>query len=98
MGSAGCRAARLKSQSANLAACYKIHAVIYSLPRASLPLGSSVRPPVRLAWLRWVELAAVSQHGVHDDGEAPRECDRALRIVDRLAIANAQSLSFNGPL
>src|SRR6476620_7207269 len=29
------------------AACYRIGAVIYSLPRASLPLGSSVRPPVQ---------------------------------------------------
>jgi predicted ABC-type sugar transport system permease subunit len=40
MGSAGCRAARLKSQSANLAACYTIGAVICSLPRASLRSGA----------------------------------------------------------
>ena len=40
MGSAGCRAARLKSQSAELAACYRIGAVIYSLPRALLRSGA----------------------------------------------------------
>jgi hypothetical protein len=40
MGSAGCRAARLKSQSAKLTACYRIGAVICSLPRASLRSGA----------------------------------------------------------
>jgi hypothetical protein len=40
MGSAGCRAAQLKSQSAKLAACYRIGAIIYSLPRASLRSGA----------------------------------------------------------
>jgi hypothetical protein len=40
MGSAGCRAARLKSQSAKPAACYRILAVIGSLPRASLRSGA----------------------------------------------------------
>src|SRR5712671_4458099 len=40
MGSAGCRAARLKSQSAKLTACYRIGAVIGSLPRASLRSGA----------------------------------------------------------
>jgi hypothetical protein len=36
------------------------------------PLGSSVRPPVWLNAVRLgrIELAAVSQNGVHDDGEA----------------------------
>jgi hypothetical protein len=47
-------------------------------PSGVAPLGSSVRPPVRLALLRRFELGAVSQHGVHDDGEAPRECDPRL--------------------
>jgi len=40
MGSAGRRAARLKSQSAKLTACYKIGAIICSLPRASLRSGA----------------------------------------------------------
>jgi hypothetical protein len=40
MGSAGCRAARLKSQSARLAACYGIGAVICPLPRALLRSGA----------------------------------------------------------
>src|SRR5215831_6405292 len=40
MGSAGCRAARLKSQSAKLTACYRIPPVIGSRPR-SLPLSGA---------------------------------------------------------
>jgi hypothetical protein len=47
MGSAGCRVAWLKPQWAEIsAACYRIGAIICSLPRASLPLGSSLRSPV----------------------------------------------------
>jgi hypothetical protein len=38
--SAGCRAARLKSQSAKLTARYRSGAVIYSLPGVSLPSGA----------------------------------------------------------
>src|SRR5580692_7275122 len=44
-------------------------------PSGVAPLGSSVRPPV---WLRRVELCAVSQHGVHDDGETTGERDPGL--------------------
>src|SRR5262249_51682442 len=40
MGPAECRAARLKSQSAKLTARYRIGAVIYSLPGASLRSGA----------------------------------------------------------
>jgi hypothetical protein len=40
MGSAGRRAARLKSQSAKLTAYYRIGAIICSLPRASLRSGA----------------------------------------------------------
>src|SRR5277367_3424297 len=77
MGSAGCSAARLKSQSASETACYRIHAVICSLPgrRSARELGwTSVS--LALLGLRRFELGAVSQHGMHDDGEAPgdREC------------------------
>src|SRR5690242_20711917 len=39
-GVSWCRAARLKSQSAKLTACYRIGAVIGSLPRASLRSGA----------------------------------------------------------
>ena len=49
-------------------------------PTGVAPLGSSVRPPVRLtaARLGGVELGAIPQHGVHDDGEAPRKRDPRL--------------------
>ena len=41
-------------------------------PLGVAPLGSSVQPPV--CWrLGGSELGAVSQHGVHDDGQAPGE-------------------------
>ena len=63
-------------------------------PSGVAPLGSSVRPPVRLCG---VELSAVSQHGVHNDGQASGERDPRL-AVDRLAIASAQSLSFKADL
>ena len=81
MGSAGCGAARLKSQSVEgSAACYRIGAIIHSLPRASLPPGSSFRPPVLVGVdrLRRFELRAVPKHGVHDDGEPPGERDPCL--------------------
>ena len=49
-------------------------------PSGVAPLGSSVRPPVRLsaARLGGLELGAVLQHGVHDDGKAPRQRDPRL--------------------
>jgi hypothetical protein len=66
MGSAGCRAARLKSQSA------KDH-LLQNRRRHLLP-PSGVAPGARFDLLSgWslgrFELGAVSQHGVHDDGE-----------------------------
>ena len=101
MGSAGCGAARLKSQSVEgSAACYSIGAIIRSLPRASLPLGSSFRPPVLVGAdrLRRFELGAVPKHGMHDNGGRRASAIRALRMVDRFAMANAQSFSFSAPL
>src|SRR5271170_3555316 len=79
MGSAGRRAARLKSQSASESACYRIHAIICSLPgrRSARELGwtsVSLIPP----GLCRFELSAVSQHGVHDDRVAPGERDPRL--------------------
>jgi hypothetical protein len=44
------------------------------------------------------ELGFVPQHCVHDDCEATRQSDPAFRVVDRLAIAKAQSLSLSWPL
>ena len=73
------RAARLKTQSAGDAACYKIHAVVCSLPRASLLAGA--RCGLLSQWsigLRRDERRSVPQHGVHDDGEATRQSDARL--------------------
>jgi hypothetical protein len=49
-------------------------------PSGVAPLGSSVRPPIWLSAVRLgrLELGAVSQHGMHDDGEAPRQRDPRL--------------------
>src|SRR3981189_2019405 len=77
MGSAGYGAAWLQSQSVDRStACYRIGAIIRSLPRASLPLGSSFSASWRsVNSLRWFKLGAVPEHGVHDDGEPPGERD-----------------------
>ena len=44
------------------------------------------------------EFRPVPQHRVHDNRQAASYNDLALRIVDRSAIAKAQSLSFSWPL
>jgi hypothetical protein len=101
MGLAGCGAAWLKSQSVDgSTACYRIGAVIHSLPRASLPLGSSVRPPVRSALLGYAGLNSVPCRSMACMIIARRRASatRALRIVERLAMASAQSFSFSGAL
>ena len=99
MGSAGCRAARLKSQSAKLTACYRIGAVIYSLPWASLRSGARFDLcPVAVsgyAGLNWVPCRSMACMMM---ARRRASAIRALRIVDRLAIADAQSLSFSGCL
>src|SRR5882762_8260860 len=65
MGSAGCGAAWLKSQSVDgSTACYRIGAVIHYLPRASLPLGSSVRPPVWSTLPGYAALNAVPRRSI----------------------------------
>ena len=69
-------------------------------PSGVAPLGSSVRPPVRLALPGYAGLNSVPCRNMACMIMARRRASaiRALRIVDRLAIANAQSLSFSGPL
>jgi len=99
MGSAGCGAARLKSQSVE---DHMLHNRRRHLlpPSGVAPLGSSVRPPVRRAVLGYAGLNSVPCRSMACMIMATRRASaiRALRIVDRLAIANAQSLSFSGPL
>jgi len=98
MGSAGCGAARLKSQSAELAACNRIVAVICSLPRASLRSGA--RFDLLSSWRSYAGLNSVPSRSMACMMMARRRASaiRALRMVDRLAIAKAQSLSFNAGL
>src|SRR5437764_5231606 len=149
MGSAGCGAARLKSQSANgphatesapsstpslghrsarelgSTSCpasaarlrrFELGAVEIAVgqtdrtlqnrrrhllpPSGIAPLGSSVRPPVRRVLLGYAGLNSVPCRSMACMMMARRRASaiRALRIVDRLAIANAQSLSFSGSL
>jgi hypothetical protein len=95
MGSAGCRAARLKSQSAKLTACYRIGAVICSLPWASLRSGARC-----VLLFGYAGLNSVPSRSMACMIIAKRRASaiRALRVVDRLAIANAQSLSFKAGL
>src|SRR5258708_35290736 len=82
------------------AACYKIGAVICSLPRASLRLGAPVRPPVRLALPGYAVLNSVPCRSIACMMMARRRASaiRAFRIVDRLAIAIAQVLELQRPL
>lgn len=101
MGSAGCNVARLKPQSVDgSTACYRIGAIICSLPRALLPLGSAVRPPVFVVvgdQAGWNSVPSLSMACMM---MAKRRASaiRALRMVERLAMANAQSFSFRSPL
>jgi hypothetical protein len=69
-------------------------------PSGVAPLGNSVRPPVRLMLLGYAGLNSVPCRSMACMMMARRRASaiRALRIVDRLAIAKAQSLSFSGPL
>src|SRR5437764_9319847 len=75
MGSAGCRAARLKSQSVN--GPHATESAPSSAPslgrRSARELGSTSCPAS--ARLGRFELGAVSQHGMHDNGETTGERD-----------------------
>ena len=75
--------------------CYKIGAVICSLPRASLRSGT------RCGLLfGYAGLNSVPSRNMACMMMARRRASaiRALRMVDRLAMAKAQSLSFSDPL
>jgi hypothetical protein len=95
MGSAGCRAAWLKSQSVGVAACYTIGAVICSLPWRRLRSGARCDLLVGYAGLNSVPSLSMACIMI---ARRRASATRALRIVDRRAIAKAQSLSFSGGL
>ncbi len=100
MGSAGRGAARLKSQSVDRSAtCYRIGAIIHYLGRRS-------RSGARFGLLFWSAL--IGYAGLNSVPCRSMACMmmasrrasaiRAFRRVDRLAMANAQSFNFSGPL
>src|SRR5215470_5339296 len=79
MGSAGCRAARLKSQSANWPrATQSPPSSAPSRGRRSARELGSISYSAETARLCWLELGAVPQHGMHDNGETAGERDARL--------------------
>src|SRR5215470_7703612 len=92
MGSAGCRAARLKSQSANWPrATQSPPSSAPSRGRRSAQELGSISSSAETARLCWLELGAVPQHGMHDNGETTGKRD--------LRLAHCRSLSDReGPL
>jgi hypothetical protein len=99
MGSAGCRAARLKSQSARLAAATEsAPSSAPSLGRRSARELGSISSRLRL--LGYAGSNSVRCRNMACMITARRRASAifALRMVDRLAIAKAHSLSFSGPL
>jgi len=83
----------------HVTACYTIGAVICSLPRASLRSGAWFGLLSGLTLASYAGLNSVPCRSIACMMMARRRASaiRALRIVDRLAIAKAQSLSFSGP-
>jgi hypothetical protein len=92
MGSAGCRAARLKSQSAKRPHATE-SAPSSAPPWASLRFGSSVRSPLRLSLLRYADTNSVPCRSMACMIMAIRRASAifALRIVD-LKIVWGQSI------
>ena len=64
-------------------------------PSGVAPLGSSMRPPIRL---RRVELSAVPQHSMHDDGQASGERDPRLAHRGSFGDRERPVLEFQGRL
>ena len=101
MGLSGCRVAWLKPRSVEgSTARYSILAIICSLPRASLPLGSSFRPPILFAGGSYAAAKSVPSRSIACMIMANRlaRATRALRMFERFEIASAQVFSLSGPL
>ena len=82
-----------------LAAGYKIHAVVCSLPRASLLAGARCGLGLRDPWA-YAATNSVPSRSIACMMIARQRAKamRALRMLDRLAIANAHSFSLIWPL
>jgi hypothetical protein len=101
MGLSGCRVAWLKPRSIEgSTARYSIRAIICSLPRASLPLGSLSRPPILFADGRYAAVKSVPSRSMACMMIANllARATRALRMFERFEIARAQVFSLSGPL
>src|SRR5262249_25616609 len=99
MGSAGCRAARLKSQSANWPrATQSPPSSAPSRGRRSARELGSISSSGEAARLCWFELGAVLQHGVHDNGEATGERDLRLAHCRSLGDREGPFLELQRPL
>ena len=101
MGSAECRAAWLKSQSADWIGRMLQNCRRHLLPPSgSAPLGSSFRSPDLFGVDGYAGLNSSPSRSMACMMMASRRASamRALRIVERLAIANAQSFNFSAPL
>ena len=99
MGSAGCRAARLKSQSDKLTACYRIGAIAHSLPWqcSAQELVWVSLPAKRYPYAAWNSVPSRSMACMMI-ASLRASAIRALRIVERFAMASAHSFSFSGGL
>ena len=99
MGSAGCRAARLKSQSARLAAATEsAPSSAPSLGRRSARELGSISSSAETARLCWLELGAVPQHGMHDNGKTAGECDARLAHRGSFRDREGPVFEFQRPL
>ena len=102
MGSAGCRAAMLKAQSSAMFAstCYRIDAVTGSLPGANTPARESVAASWSFDLWSQADLNSAPSRSMACmiTASLRARATRACRMVDRLAIANAQSFSLSGAL
>ena len=68
-----------RSRPIRSTACYRIGAITHSLPREhSARELVSASCFVKATVLRDLEVSAIPKHGMHDDGEPPREGDTRL--------------------
>ena len=95
MGSAGVQSGSVEIAVGQRATCYRIGAVICSLPRASLRSGARFDLLFGYAGLNSVPSRSMACMIM---ARRRASAIRAFRMVDSLAIAKAQSLSFSAGL
>lgn len=100
MGSARFRAAMLKAQLAVMSAstCYRIDAITGSLPGANAPARELVAASFLFPFQAGLNSAPSRSMACMITASLRARATRACRMVDRLAMAKAQSFSFRGAL